>query len=115
MATGGFNPNCIVPLLSSVTVGTTAVQLKNSSTLAVKFSVTNPGSIALYLGDSAVSATVHTIKLTAGSTVTFGPDEIVGGRQKMSYDLAGFYARATAAAQAAILTLYVKGGTTTAF
>lgn len=115
MATGGFNPNCIVPLTSSISVGTSAVQVKNSSSLAVKFSLSNPGSVAIYVGDSNISNTRFTVKLTAGATVTFGPEEIIGGRQKESYDLAGFYMRATAGSQAAILTLYVKGGTTSPF
>lgn len=110
MAVGGFNPNCIVPVTAQVTVGTSAVQIKNSSTLAVKFSLSNPGSAALYIGDSSVATTRFLVKLTGGSTVTFGPDEVVGGRQKESYDLAGFYARASAANQTATLTIYSKGG-----
>lgn len=110
MATGGFNPNCIVPVTSTVTTGTSALQIKNSSVLAVKFTLSNPGSAAIYVGDSSVSSTRFTVKLTAGSSVTFGPEEIVGGRQKVSYDLAGFYVRATATSQTTVLTLYSKGG-----
>jgi len=110
MATGGFNPNCIVPVTSTVSVGTSAVQIKNSSTLSVKFSVSNPGTIALYVGDSAVTPSRFTVKIAAGSNSTFGADEIIGGRQKMSFDLAGFYMRASAASQTAVITIYSKGG-----
>lgn len=108
MAVGGFNPNAIALVTSSVSVGTVAIQVKTSSTLAVKFTLSNPGSVPIYVGDSAVASTRFTVKLTGGSSVTFGPEEIVGGRQKVSYDLAYLYCRATAASQAAILTLYSK-------
>lgn len=110
MAVGGFNPNCIVPVTTNITVGTIAVQIKNSSTLSVKFGLANPGSVPIYIGDSNVASSRFTVKMTAGSTVTFGPEEVVGGRQKESFDLAYFYMRATAASQTATLTIYSKGG-----
>lgn len=110
MATGGFNPVCVVPVCSSISVGTSAVQVKTSSTLAVKFALSNPGTLAIYIGGSNVASNLFMIKLAAGSTQIFGPEELVGGRQKISYDLAGIYLRASAASQAAILTLYSKGG-----
>lgn len=110
MATGGFDPNCIVPVTANIAVGTTAVQLKTSSTLAVKIAVSNPSTNPIYLGDSAVASTQFTYKIASGSTVLVGAEELIGGRQKESLDLARFYVRATAAAQVATLTIYSKGG-----
>lgn len=116
MATGGFNPNCIVPVTASISVGTSAIQVKTSSQLAVKFTIANGNTSApVYIGDANVSSTRFTAKITTGSSVTIGPDPIIGRANNMSYDLAGFYLRATAASQAAILTTYCKGGTSGSF
>jgi len=112
MATGAFDPNCIVPVVANVSVSNTAVPLKTSSTLAVKFTICNPTSngVKLWIGDSTVAANKAIAELASGSSVTFGPDEIIGGRQKVSYDLARFYVITTSTSKVACLTIYSKGG-----
>lgn len=109
MATGGFDPNCIVPVASNITVGTSAVQLKTSSTLAVKFTIVAPPANKLYIGDSTVSATKG-IVLAAGGSATFGPDNLIH-EQAVSHDLGRYYIICTAAAQVATLVIYSHGGT----
>lgn len=114
MATGGFNPNCIVPVTAQVSVGTAAVQLKTSSTLSLKFTVANPSTVAIYVGDLNVSSSRFTVKIIPGSSVTVGPDNFYRNQQE-SYDLASFYVVATAASKTATLTTFCKGGTLSPF
>lgn len=108
MSVGQFDPNAVGLSTANTTIGTSAVQLKSSSTLAVKFTLTNTGSSPIYVGDSNVSASRYTVKITSGNNATFGESKMFGN-QSQSYDLARFYAIATAAAQTLTLTQYIKG------
>lgn len=113
MASGTYDSNAIVPITTSITVGTTAVALKSSASLAVKFSVANANaSNAIYIGDSNVSSIRFTQKLTSGQTVNFGETKMYRN-ESQSYDLNRFFAVATSAAQVAVLTVYGKAGSST--
>lgn len=116
MAKGGFDPVCIVPIVSNITIGTaanTVTNIKNSSVLSVKFTVVAPPATRIFIGNSTVSATKG-IPLAAGSSVTFGPDGVIGDRTAVSYDLGRWYLICTAASQVATLVIYGKrlAGTT---
>lgn len=112
MATGMWNPNAIVLVSSNINVGTTAVPLKSSSQLSVKFTIVAPPGNKMYVGDSSVTATKGII-VPAASSITFGPEEIIGAHQKVSYDLGGMYIICTATSQVATLLIYEKSGSST--
>lgn len=110
MAKGGFDPMVIVPIVSNITIGTaanTVTNIKSSSVMAVKFTVTAPPATKIYIGNSSVSATKG-IPLAAGASVTFGPDNLVPNDTPISYDLGRWYLICTAASQVATLTIYGK-------
>lgn len=117
MAKGGFDPMAIIPIVSNITIGTaanTVTNIKSSSVLAVKWTIVAPPGKAIYIGNSSVSTTKG-IPLAAGTSVTFGPDEVIGRSIPMEYDLARWYLICTAASQVATLVIYGKrlAGTTT--
>lgn len=107
MATGSFS-NALTPNSASVAVGTTAVRLSSSSALSARFTLiaSNANTVRVYVGDSAVTAT-RGIPLTAGNTKDFGMDKMFGD-QTSDYDLASFWAVATAAAQVLTVLTYKK-------
>lgn len=108
------NNNSIQLQLTNVTVGVSAVALNTSALQVSKFTVSNPNTGSLFIGDSTVSSTKYTAKLSAGSNITFGETKIIQN-QTSTYDLANIFVRATAAAQVATLTTYVKALTGGAF
>lgn len=117
MAKGGFDPMCIIPIVSNITIGTaanTVTNIKSSSVLAAKFTIVAPPATKCYIGNSSVSSTKG-IPLAAGASVTFGADKIVAKNQTIGYDLARWYLICTVASQVATLIIYGKRltGTTT--
>ncbi len=110
MAKGMFDPMCIIPIVSNITVGTAAnvvVNIKSSSQLAAKFTLVAPPANALYIGNSSVSTT-KSIKLAAGTSMTFGETKLAAREQVVSYDLGRWYLLTTAASQVATLLVYGK-------
>lgn len=110
MAKGGFDPIAIVPIVSNITIGTAAnvvTNIKSSSVLAVKWTITAPPGKACYLGNSSVSSTKG-IPIAAGTSLTFGPDQMISNNQPVGYDLGRWYLICTSASQVATLTIYGK-------
>jgi hypothetical protein len=109
MASSLQDPNAIAPSTTNITVGTSAVALKSSTSLAVRFTISNPNaSNAIYLGDSNVASNRWTAKIAAGTSVTL---DIAKPTQNQSsqYDLNRFYVVATSATQVATLSLFIRG------
>lgn len=117
MAKGGFDPICVVPIVSNITIGTaanTVTQIKSSSVLSAKFILVAPPATKMYVGNSSVSATKG-IPIAAGASMTFEASHLLKNDATISYDLGRFYLICTAASQVATLVIYGKRllGTTT--
>lgn len=103
MATGAF-VNAIVPKSFQVTVSTSPVRLKSSSSLATKFTVIATTQ-KVYIGDSSVSTT-RGIPIALASSQTF--DEFKkDGMLSADYDLAHWWAITTASISVTVIN-YVK-------
>lgn len=104
MATGAF-VNAAVPKSFQVTVGTTPTRLKTSSSLSSKFVVIAPAAQKIYLGDSSVAST-RGIPVASGTTYLL-EEYKKENTQSYDYDLAHFWAIATASVSVTVIS-YVK-------